>query len=146
MNEQCKKEIHFLTRFFSQPQTEQWKQVPDDFPKIIFDVSPFYVETEKPILFLGLVFAYWTEHVGAYIDNDDLAETLFEGYVLLHDFMLESNRDVVFTKREEPEQLDYIWKTFGRLCREALMFESLTKFDTTGIDFDYFVKKYAIIE
>ena len=147
MDEQSKKEIHFLMRFFSQSQAEQWKQVPDEFPEIIFDRSPYYTKTNEPIKFLSLVLTYLTEGIGAHREiGRDLAEILFEAYVLLSDFMIESYRDVVFTKRDEPEQLDYVWRTFGRICREALMFDELTQFETAGIDFDYFVEKYAIIE
>ena len=146
MNDQEKKEIHFLMSFFAQPQTAQWKQVPDKFSEVIFDVSPFYTKTEAPIELLSLVLVYLTENIGNNFADSDLAEILFEAYVLLNDFMLESNRNVIFTKRDEPEQLDYAWKSFGRICAEALKFESLTMFETDGINFHYFVEKYAIIE
>ena len=146
MDEQSKKEIHFLMRFFSQPQTEQWKNVPDEFPEIIFDCSPFYTKTNEPIKFLSLVLTYLTHGIGMQLDDEDLAEILYEAHVLLGDVMLEYLCGVIFAKKDDPVQFDYVWKTFGRICAEALKFESLTKFETTGIDFNYFVGKYAIIE
>jgi hypothetical protein len=146
MNIREQNEIHYLMRFFTQSQTDQWKQVPDEFPEIIFDVGTYYTKTKEPIEFLSLVLVNLTENAGGYFDNENLAEVLFESYVLLNDFMLESNRDIIFTKRNEPEQLDYIWKTFIRICEQSLKFESLTRFDITGIDLNYFVGKYGIIE
>ena len=146
MDAQIKKEIHFLMRFFSQPQFEQWKQVPDEFPKIIFDHSPFYTQTDEPIKFLSLVLVNLTHGIRIDLDDECLAEILYEAHILLGDIMLEYLWDAIFSKRDEPVQFDYVWKTFGRICREALKFESLTKFETDGLDFDYFVKKYAIIK
>ena len=145
MNSQEQREIHYLMKFFAQTQAEQWKQVADEIPEIIFDVGTFYAKTKDPIKFLSLVLASLTSCAGNYFENDDLGEILFESYVLLDDFMLESFRDIIFTKRNEPEQYDYIWRTFSRLCAESLKFQELTSYDISAIDFDYFVKKYGII-
>jgi hypothetical protein len=135
-------EINYLLRFFSQPQEVQWQQVPDRIAPVWVDTGGVEAATEHPIRLLSLIL-YARLNRGPRDFDDGAFAILDEIRVLIGDWMLESPYDVIFTKRQEPDQLDLIWRILSRLCSIALSYQSVAKFSAEGISLRYMLEKYT---
>jgi len=135
-----KEEIIYLLHFFSQPQAQQWKEIPDTLAPVWVRVGNMEAATDKPIRLLSMVLA---DHLNGCCDNfpPDAIEVTDEIRVLLTYWMLESPHDHIFAKRDESDQLDYIWGILSRLCQEAL--NKVEYPPVKDICFEHFVKNYS---
>ena len=136
-------ELKFLIKFFSQTQREQWEQVPDEIPKVWVSTGDVDCPSDVPIRILALLFFSHLSGHGLVLEENTI-DVLDEIRVLLEWYMLESNRDEIFTKRDESNNLDYIWRTLARLCKLALQDVSLRKINSGGITFASLLEKYTV--
>lgn len=142
-------EIYYLLNFFSQTQLEQWKQVPDYFPRIWVELGSIQCNADSSILFLTLILSGRVDlnfvDPFCYAFNEEMKSILHEIDALLEDWILNTYYDSIFLKRPEDEIMnpDRIWLILSRLCKIALSCEDWDKYQVNELSFEYFVEKYT---
>jgi hypothetical protein len=142
-------ELYWLLKFFSQPLQEQWAQLPDRLDQVWVHFGEIDTATDQPVRVLALVFAELLNGCGSYLDSAGsdgsvTLEVLDELRVLLDWFMLESLRDIIFMKLDEPDQLHTIWRTMRRLCLATLDQPAIHRWKGEDLSFQYFLAKYTV--
>lgn len=141
-------ELYCLLEFFSLPLADQWSRLPDGMEPVWVRIGETDAPMDQPIRILASVLAELLNGCGIHIDatgseRDNVIKILDELRILLDWFMLESMRDIVFAKLEEPDQLHTIWRTVGRLCSVALQEPAIKAWQSHPLSLQYFLTTYT---
>jgi hypothetical protein len=142
-------ELFYLLNFFSKPYVEQWERMPDRFEPVWIDGDSCHCNVYSPIFFLLCIFA---DSVGS-VDksfrlNQETVNILEdEVYTLVEYWMLDRSNDELFSRGNEDlfigrSQIK-IWLLLSRLCKLALSYEDLGKYQLRDLSFEHFLEKYA---
>src|SRR5262249_30884973 len=111
-------QLRFLLEFFAKSQQDQWREIPTLDHPVLVRGTDFEFATKMPLRVAAAVLVLLLRETTA--SSATTAEVLEEMRVLVYPWMMESTRLEIFSKREEPEEADVIWRTLSRLCRLAL--------------------------